>query len=79
MCLGQPPIRYCCPTTLVVKPIRSKYCANSGFVVARMDHYCVWLNNTIGYKNHRTFIIFLILQFLLSASFVVFIIRYYFA
>ncbi len=27
-----------------------------------MDHYCVWLNVTIGHKNHRTFLLFLLLH-----------------
>lgn len=48
-----------CRTTLVKKPLRSKFCASSGYVVARMDHYCVWLNSAVGYGNHRTFIVFL--------------------
>ena len=38
---------------LIYIDIRSKYCTGSGFVVARMDHYCVWLNNCVGYGNHR--------------------------
>mmetsp|Transcript_8952 Transcript_8952/g.13456 ORF Transcript_8952/g.13456 Transcript_8952/m.13456 type:complete len:728 (-) Transcript_8952:148-2331(-) len=48
-----------CRTTLVKKPIRSKYCTSSGFVVARMDHHCVWLNNAVGYGNHRMFMLLL--------------------
>jgi len=57
-----PPSSLYCRTTLVRKPLRSKYCTNTGCVIARMDHYCIWLNNSIGYRNHRTFIIFLLLH-----------------
>jgi hypothetical protein len=61
---GPPNATLYCRTTLVKKPLRSKYCASSGYVVARMDHYCVWLNSAVGYKNHRTFIVFLYSHFL---------------
>ena len=47
-----------CRTTLVRKPFRSKYCSHIGCVVAKMDHYCIWLNTTIGAKNHRVFFYF---------------------
>jgi hypothetical protein len=48
-----------CRTSLVKKPVRSKFCSTSGFVVARFDHYCVWLNTAVGYGNHRVFMVFL--------------------
>lgn len=54
-----PPSTLYCRTSLVKKPLRSKYCAHSGFVIARMDHFCVWLNCSIGYTNHITFMNFL--------------------
>lgn len=52
---GIPDQRKFCRTTLVRKPLRSKFCAQSGYVVARMDHWCVWMNSTIGFNNHRMF------------------------
>lgn len=58
-----------CRTTLVRKPIRSKYCTGSGFVVARMDHYCVWLNNSVGYGNHRAFYLFLFFHIVANSCF----------
>ena len=48
-----------CRTSFVKKPVRSKFCSSSGYVVSRFDHYCVWLNTAIGFGNHRTFMIFL--------------------
>lgn len=54
-----------CQTTMTMKPLRSKYCQKTGAVVARMDHYCVWLKLTIGFKNHRMFILFLFSHFFL--------------
>ena len=60
---GAPPASAYCRTTMVKKPLRSKYCAKTGAVVARMDHYCIWLNATIGYGNHRSFMCLLISHF----------------
>jgi hypothetical protein len=64
---GPPSSREHCLTTMVKKPVRSKYCRSSGFVVARMDHYCMWLNNSIGYGNHRIFMIFLYVHLIFAA------------
>jgi DHHC palmitoyltransferase len=47
----------------------------TGFVVARMDHYCVWLNNAIGYRNHRTFVLFLLMHVATCVLFAALIIR----
>ena len=59
---GAPNSRYYCRTTLVKKPMRSKYCVKLGYVIARFDHHCIWLNTSIGLKNHRSFIVFLLLN-----------------
>lgn len=66
---GAPDSDLYCRTTLVRKPIRSKYCTQSTYVVARMDHWCVWLNTTIGYKNHRPFVIYVFGHFVLNILF----------
>ena len=50
---GDPPAHLYCRTTLCQKPMRSKYCTSSGVVIARFDHYCMWLCNAIGNGNHR--------------------------
>lgn len=70
-----PPGTLYCRTSLVKKPLRSKYCAQSGFVIARMDHFCVWLNCSIGYTNHITFMNFLFSHALASMLTVVLIAR----
>jgi hypothetical protein len=57
---GAPPAQLFCRSLLVRKPVRSKYCTNTGLVIARMDHYCIWLNISVGYGNHRMFMLFLI-------------------
>jgi palmitoyltransferase len=49
-----------CPTTLLPLPARGKYCVEQGAVVARFDHYCPFVNNAVGRKNHHYFICFLV-------------------
>lgn len=72
---GSPSSSYCCRTTLCIKPMRCKYDRATELLVARMDHYCIWLNHTIGFKNHRLFLAFLVSQFVLSFLFATLMIR----
>eukprot|EP00391_Amoebophrya_sp_Ameob2_P007770 CAMPEP_0178999520 /NCGR_PEP_ID=MMETSP0795-20121207/10113_1 /TAXON_ID=88552 /ORGANISM="Amoebophrya sp., Strain Ameob2" /LENGTH=313 /DNA_ID=CAMNT_0020692317 /DNA_START=350 /DNA_END=1291 /DNA_ORIENTATION=+ len=41
------------------RPVRAHHCGTTGKCVRRMDHYCPWTGNTIGFENHRFFIQFL--------------------
>jgi len=66
--LGPPTHNLFCRTTMCRKPLRSKYCVVTESLVARMDHYCIYLNNCIGYKNHRPFIFFLLIHILSTLS-----------
>lgn len=72
---GIPPHQQYCRTTLVKKPMRSKYCTKRCFVIARMDHFCIWLNNSIGFGNHRIFIVFLYIHLLFGVSMSALVIR----
>ncbi|KAJ1410896.1 DHHC palmitoyltransferase-domain-containing protein [Ochromonadaceae sp. CCMP2298] len=72
---GPPPPHRYCPSSLVRKPVRSKYCVRRRCVVARFDHFCGWLNTTIGFRNHRTFVVFLVSHLLLAMAFPAMIIR----
>jgi palmitoyltransferase len=54
-----------CPTALFVKPARSKYCRLMCAHVARFDHFCPWLNQSVGMENYRFFLAFLFAHCLL--------------
>jgi len=41
------------------KPDRAHYCRMLGRCVLKMDHFCPWLNNCIGFKNHKFFVLFI--------------------
>lgn len=42
------------------RPSRSKHCSLCKCCIAKNDHHCVWINNCVGYLNHRYFLLFLI-------------------
>lgn len=52
---AQKDISRLCTTTWVLKDLRTKYCSEMGGCIEEFDHYCVWLNTSIGKKNHRQF------------------------
>jgi ankyrin repeat protein len=60
---GEYDARHFCISTYIRKPLRSKFDRKSGRVVARFDHYCPWVNNVIGVRNHRMFVIYVVCLF----------------
>jgi len=48
-----------CTTCKIVVPFRSKHCKELDRCVYRYDHYCPFVGNAIGLKNHRLFVLFL--------------------
>jgi len=51
-----------CVTCKLVRPLGAKHCTVLNRCVARFDHFCPWVGNTIGKHNHRDFLLFLLLQ-----------------
>nr|NP_001071933.1 zinc finger protein [Ciona intestinalis]BAE93338.1 zinc finger protein [Ciona intestinalis] len=49
-----------CSSCLIIKPLRSKHCSVTNRCVAKFDHYCPWVFNTIGAENHPYFIGYLV-------------------
>lgn len=41
------------------KPDRAHYCKKMKKNILRMDHFCPWLSNCVGYYNHKFFVLFL--------------------
>ena len=65
-----------CVTCKIVKPAGTKHCQIAKRCVRRFDHYCPWMGNTVGAKNHRDFVIFLILEtFAMIVSLLVAVVR----
>ncbi|KAG0306309.1 palmitoyltransferase akr1 [Dissophora globulifera] len=54
-------VRHFCVNCVAQRPMRSKHCKFCNRCVAKFDHHCPWIFNCIGAKNHRAFIVFLML------------------
>ena len=48
-----------CHTCRIIKPLRSKHCNVLKRCVPMFDHYCPYINNTIGGANYMAFIAFI--------------------
>mmetsp|Transcript_26040 Transcript_26040/g.38530 ORF Transcript_26040/g.38530 Transcript_26040/m.38530 type:complete len:814 (+) Transcript_26040:131-2572(+) len=59
-----------CHTCHIVKPFRSKHCKIQRKCVLLFDHYCPFVNNTVGLYNYRYFYMFLVFLSLAQTGFV---------
>ncbi|TDH71499.1 hypothetical protein CCR75_004427 [Bremia lactucae] len=48
-----------CLTCLHKRPLRGKHCAELNACIAKFDHYCPFVINAIGARNHAAFLSFL--------------------
>jgi len=60
-----------CPSCQSFKPPRSHHCSELKLCVLKLDHYCPWVYNAVGYRNHKFFFQFL---FYASVSLIYFLI-----
>lgn len=49
-----------CLVCQVFKPERTHHCSTCKRCVLVMDHHCPWLNNCVGFKNRKTFMLLII-------------------
>ena len=48
-----------CHTCHIVRPLRSKHCSVQKRCVSCFDHFCPYVNNTMGSRNYKYFILFM--------------------
>jgi hypothetical protein len=46
-----------CKKCDIPRPERTHHCLVCGICVLRMDHHCPWINNCVGYNNHKYFLL----------------------
>ncbi|KAK2154919.1 hypothetical protein NP493_2124g00008 [Ridgeia piscesae] len=63
-----------CKVCIAPKPPRTHHCSVCQKCVLKMDHHCPWLNNCVGFYNHRYFFLFSV--YMCAAAFYVSIITY---
>lgn len=49
-----------CHKCKIIKPARAHHCSICQRCVTRMDHHCPWVNNCVGLKNQKFFVLFLV-------------------
>ncbi|KAL5022759.1 hypothetical protein ScPMuIL_001914 [Solemya velum] len=49
-----------CKRCISPKPPRTHHCSVCGKCIMKMDHHCPWLNNCVGFYNHRYFFLFVV-------------------
>ncbi|XP_055903075.1 palmitoyltransferase ZDHHC16 [Eupeodes corollae] len=49
-----------CKKCIAPKPPRAHHCSVCRKCVLKMDHHCPWLNNCVGYANHRYFFLYMV-------------------
>ncbi|CAK8685473.1 unnamed protein product [Clavelina lepadiformis] len=47
-----------CKKCILPRPLRTHHCNVCKICCLKMDHHCPWINNCVGYFNHRYFISF---------------------
>lgn len=66
-----------CYTCKTRKPVRSKHCRFSGYCVARYDHFCVWFNSAVGFRNHPFFFLYCWFHNVVDAIMIWFCVMYF--
>lgn len=60
---GQFDSKHFCIDCVLRKPLRSKHCKICQRCIAKHDHHCPWINNCVGLRNHKDFVVYIVALF----------------
>lgn len=52
-----------CGYCFLLQPMRARHCKMCKQCVRRFDHHCPWIDNCVGERNHKWFLLYLCVQF----------------
>lgn len=59
--------RRVCRKTRMWKPDRAHFCRSTGRLIKRYDHHCIFVGASVGWGNHKFFVLFLLYAWLEAA------------
>ncbi|KAK9320776.1 hypothetical protein V1517DRAFT_263722 [Lipomyces orientalis] len=61
LAVGEYDSRHFCIFCFTRRPLRSKHCKFCERCVAKLDHHCPWISNCVSVRNHRVFLLYVLL------------------